>query len=293
MLQPFIDYLSLERRLSTATVKAYKADLTQWLDFLACEQGDELDLSLVEKAHVRRWVIYLSNQGLDPRSVNRKISSLRTFGRFYKQVSGKSNPMSDGIMALKQKQLLVRALTLDEVDALLGDSQYADNRIGLRDRFMMLTLYTLGLRRMELINLRHLAIDVESKTVRILGKRNKERLLPLLPVWLASYHAYCAAWPENKSWLFTDRQGKKMGERFVYGLINGYLKGASSIETQSPHILRHTFATHLLDMGADLSVIRELLGHINLSATQIYTHASIEQLKRVYEQSHPRGRKDA
>ena len=123
--------------------------------------------------------------------------------------------MSDGIMALKQKQRLVRALTLDEVDALLGDSQYADNRIGLRDRFMMLTLYTLGLRRMELINLRHLAIDVESKTVRILGNRHKERLLPLSPVWLASYHVYCASSSENTSWLLRDGHGKTMGEGFV------------------------------------------------------------------------------
>jgi len=295
-LHAYRDYLSLERRLSPATVKAYLADIEGWIEFLAEAQGVEVgqvNLRMVELTHVKRWVAWMTRSGMTARSVNRKISTLRSFGQFLKQIHGETNVMVQAIPSLKQSKRVVRALDRQEVERLIHPDSFTQDWEGHRDRLMILTFYTLGLRRAELIAMRHADIDLGSRTVRIIGKRNKERMLPLIDVWLEAYQQFTSEHGRRADWVFHDEKGHYLGERYVYSKIRSYLNKASSIETQSPHVLRHTFATHLLDMGADLSVIRELLGHANLSATQIYTHASIEQLKRVVQQSHPRGRSDA
>lgn len=189
---------------------------------------------------------------------------------------------------LRTPSRVVRALTATEVEALLDPKSFADDAVGRRDQFLLLTLYTVGLRRSELLNLTY--AQVHGATLRVVGKGNKERELPLLPEWLDLYRRHHGEWRSISDWIFCSPTGKKLDPRSVYSVVKSYLQRASTSEHLGPHALRHTFATHLLDLGADLTVIRELLGHANLSATQVYTHASVEQLKSVYQRAHPRGR---
>ena len=290
MLDAYRDYLALERRLSPATVIAYSKDVAQWLAFLEWEMG-MTNAQEAGRTHVRSWVAHLVDCGVEHRSVNRKLSTLRSYYRFLEQVTGVSHHPAVGIPALKEKKRLVRALRREEVEALLDSSLFVDAAEPERDRFLLLTLYAFGLRRAELIGLKHSDVSLSDHTLRVLGKRNKERILPILPIWEDAYRAFCAQYPpQSAGFLFAQKDGKPLPPRLVYSLVHAYLQRTSNSEVKSPHVLRHTFATHLLDMGADLSAIRSLLGHANLSATQIYTHASMEQLKRVYHQSHPKGR---
>ena len=290
MLESYRDYLALERRLSQATVIAYGKDVVQWMAFLEWEIGIT-DAQEATRSHVRSWVAHLVDCGMEHRSVNRKLSTLRSYYRFVEQVTGVSHHPAVGIPALKEKKRLVRALRQEEMEALLDLAMFVDAQQPERDRFLLLTLYAFGLRRAELIGLKHSDVSLSDGTLRVLGKRNKERILPILPIWAEAYRAFsCSDGNRPDGLLFLHKGTESMPPRLVYSIVHSYLQRASNSETKSPHVLRHTFATHLLDMGADLSAIRSLLGHANLSATQIYTHASMEQLKRVYHQSHPKGR---
>jgi integrase/recombinase XerC len=198
------------------------------------------------------------------------------------------------LRGLKVPKRIVRVLKSDEVERLLDPDRFEAGWLGTRDRFLLLTLYALGIRRAELLQMRWADVDGSAQTVRILGKGNKERLLPALSVWLEGLEEYRRACETSgistDSVLFWESAEKTMTPKRVYSVVHSYLQSASSVEKASPHVLRHTFATHLLDMGADLASIRSLLGHANLSATQVYTHASIEQLKSVVQRAHPRGR---
>jgi integrase/recombinase XerC len=291
ILPTFADHLSLERRLSPATVEAYMSDMNQWTLFLEWQVGISSPLE-AKRIHVRSWVANLVDRGIDARSVNRKLSSLRTFYRFAIEVLGAAENPAQGIPALKEKKRLVRALSQDEAEALLDETLFESGALGLRDRFLLFTLYAFGLRSAELIGLKHSDVDLHEGAIRVLGKRSKERVIPMLPAWADAYRAYVELWPglSASGPVFRKEDGQSLPRRLVYSTVHSYLQRTSNVETKSPHVLRHTFATHLLDMGADLSAIRSLLGHANLSATQIYTHASMEQLKRVYHQSHPKGR---
>lgn len=290
MLDSYRDYLALERRLSPATVTAYVKDVAQWTAFLEWEIGIT-DAQEATRSHVRSWVAHLVDCGVEHRSVNRKLSTLRSFYRFLEQVTGVSHHPAVGIPALKEKKRLVRALRREEMDVLLDPAMYTDAEHPERDRFLILTLYAFGLRRAELIGLKHGDVSLSDGTLRVLGKRNKERILPILPIWAEAYQNFCLLEGQGLDGpIFLNHGSESMPPRLVYSIVHAYLQRASNSESKSPHVLRHTFATHLLDMGADLSAIRSLLGHANLSATQIYTHASMEQLKRVYHQSHPKGR---
>lgn len=291
MTSKYQEYLLLERRLSDSTVIAYLKDINQYLFFIEFRLG-LLQPIEAKKSHIRSWVASLVDEGLDHKSVNRKLSALRGFYKFLEEAKMvEINPVI-GIPSLKEKKRLVRALTTDEIEALLNENSFAPNKIGRRDRFILFTLYAFGLRRSELLNLRIDSVDINNQTIRVLGKRKKERELPCLPDWIKLFQLHCSEWSELKSndKIFTNEKGNSLNPRALYSIVNSYLKKASSIDTKGPHVLRHSFATHLLDMGADLSTIRELLGHSNLSATQIYTHASTKHLKRVYLKSHP-GRK--
>tara|TARA_B100001057_G_scaffold490594_1_gene579179 strand:- start:726 stop:1601 length:876 start_codon:yes stop_codon:yes gene_type:complete len=288
MTSKYQEYLLLERRLSDSTVIAYLKDINQYLFFIEFRLG-LLQPIEAKKSHIRSWVASLVDEGLDHKSVNRKLSALRGFYKFLEEAKMvEINPVI-GIPSLKEKKRLVRALTTDEIEALLNENSFAPNKIGRRDRFILFTLYAFGLRRSELLNLRIDSVDINNQTIRVLGKRKKERELPCLPDWIKLFQLHCSEWSELKSndKIFTNEKGNSLNPRALYSIVNSYLKKASSIDTKGPHVLRHSFATHLLDMGADLSTIRELLGHSNLSATQIYTHASTKHLKRVYLKSHP------
>jgi integrase/recombinase XerC len=288
MTSKYQEYLLLERRLSESTVIAYLKDINQYLFFVEFRLG-LLQPIEAKKSHIRSWVASLVDEGLDHKSVNRKLSAIRGFYKFLEEAKMvEINPVI-GVPSLKEKKRLVRALTNDEIDALLNENSFAPNKIGRRDRFILFTLYAFGLRRSELLNLRIDSVDINNQTIRVLGKRKKERELPCLPDWIKLFRLHCSEWSELKSndKIFTNEKGNSLNPRALYSIVNSYLKKASSIDTKGPHVLRHSFATHLLDMGADLSSIRELLGHANLSATQIYTHASIKHLKQVYLKSHP------
>ena len=288
MTSKYQEYLLLERRLSDSTVIAYLKDINQYLFFIEFRLG-LLQPIEAKKSHIRSWVASLVDEGLDHKSVNRKLSAIRGFYKFLEEAKMvEINPVI-GVPSLKEKKRLVRALTNDEIDSLLNANSFNPNKIGRRDRFILFTLYAFGLRRSELLNLRIDSVDINNQTIRVLGKRKKERELPCLPDWIKLFQLHCSEWSELKSndKIFTNEKGNSLNPRALYSIVNSYLKKASSIDTKGPHVLRHSFATHLLDMGADLSSIRELLGHANLSATQIYTHASIKHLKQVYLKSHP------
>ena len=282
------EYLLLERRLSDSTVMAYLKDINQYLFFLEFRLGIQQPVE-AKKSHVRSWVASLVDEGLDHKSVNRKLSAIRGYYKFFEESKEVLiNPVM-GVPSLKDKKRLVRALTNDEIDALLNVNSFTPDKIGRRDRFILFTLYAFGLRRSELLNLRINSVDLNNQTIRVLGKRKKERELPCLPDWIKLFGLHCSEWSDLKSndKIFTDEKGNSLNPRALYSIVHSYLNKASSIDTKGPHVLRHSFATQLLDMGADLSSIRELLGHTNLSATQIYTHASIKHLKQVYLKSHP------
>lgn len=287
MLESFTNYLRWERRRSEATVTAYSSDVAQWLLFAEHALGMP-GAEGAERSHVRSWVSELIQTGSNARSVNRKLSALRTFYHWRIATDPTCSNPALGVPLLRTPSRIVRALSAPEVEALLDPSAFADDAVGRRDQFLLLTLYATGLRRSELLQLTY--SQVHGATLRVVGKGNKERELPLIPEWTQVLSRHRAEWEPISDLVFCTPKGKKLDPRSVYSVVKSYLQRASSADSLGPHALRHTFATHLLDMGADLTVIRELLGHANLSATQVYTHASVEQLKSVYQRAHPRGR---
>ena len=287
MLDSFTNYLRWERRRSEATVTAYSSDVAQWLLFAEHALGMP-NAEGATRSHVRSWVSELVQMGSNARSVNRKLSALRTFYHWRLSVDPSVSNPAEGVPLLRTPSRVVRALSAPEVEALLDPSAFVDDMVGRRDQFILLTLYATGLRRSELLQLTY--SQVHGATLRVLGKGNKERELPLIPEWTQALSRHRAEWEPISDLVFCSSKGKKLDPRSVYSVVKSYLQRASSADSLGPHALRHTFATHLLDMGADLTVIRELLGHANLSATQVYTHASVEQLKSVYQRAHPRGR---
>jgi integrase/recombinase XerC len=287
MLESFTNYLRWERRRSEATVKAYAADIGQWLLYAEHALGMP-DAEGANRAHVRSWVSELVQSGSNARSVNRKLSALRTFYAWRMSTNPATLNPAEGVPLLRTASRVVRSLSAPEVAALLDSSAFDDTAVGRRDQFLLLTLYSIGLRRSELLQLTYQ--QVHGPTLRVRGKGNKEREIPLLPEWTEALVRHRAEWESVSDRIFCTPKGKNLDPRSVYSVVKSYLQRASTAEHLGPHALRHTFATHLLDMGADLTVIRELLGHANLSATQVYTHASVEQLKSVYQRAHPRGR---
>ncbi len=287
MLDEFLDYLRWERRRSQATVTAYAADISQWMHYAEHALGMPRAEGAT-RAHVRSWVTDLVQTGTNARSVNRKLSAVRTYYQWLVARNPDVVNPAQGVPLLRTPSRVVRALTAPEVEALLDPSAFDDDAVGRRDQFLLLTLYAVGIRRAELLSLTY--AHVHGTTLRVVGKGNKEREIPLLPEWLTMYERHRSEWQLVSPYLFCTPKGKLLDPRSVYSIVKSYLQRASSSEHLGPHALRHTFATHLLDLGADLTVIRELLGHANLSATQVYTHASVEQLKSVYQRAHPRGR---
>ncbi len=291
-LGSFIEYLRVEKRSSEHTLLAYQRDLEQFSDYLLSDYEEE-DLTEVKTIMIRDWVMMLSESGLESKSINRKISSLRSFYKFALRTGVIKTSPVDSIKSLKVPKRVVRTISEDDMSTVLDPSLYIDENNGERDRMIVLTFYTTGMRRSELINLKWDDIDEVGRKIRVLGKRNKERLIPVSDRWLNEISVWRQKVAEvggNRTFVFADESGNKLDPKVVYDSVVYYLSKVSSAEKRSPHILRHTFATHLLNMGADLQTIKELLGHSSLAATQIYTHSSIDQIKSVYNDSHPRGR---
>lgn len=292
-LKPFITYLQNERRYSTHTIAAYRSDIRQFDAFV--QQTFDVDkLVEIKQPMVRSWVVELMDRGFEARTVQRKITSIKSLFKFcVREGVVIENPVVL-IKAPKIKKRLPSTITEESMEHLLDRSYFPEGFEGLRDRLIILLLYHTGMRRAELIGLRQDQVDLERAQLKVLGKRNKERIIPIQSELSSAISAYrhdlitrfnSALPPE----LLLTIQGKKLYPKLVYRVVNRYLSYVSSSEKKSPHVLRHSFATHLLNSGAELSAIKELLGHANLSATQVYTHNSVEQLKKVYNQSHPRG----
>jgi len=283
----FIDYLSSEKRFSIHTITSYSNDINQFFLFLSEEYQIDSDISEVHFQIVRSWIASLLELGLSPRSVTRKISTLKTYFKFLiRQGVIHESPMLK-VIAPRANKRLPLFVEEDQIESLLNEVEFVDGFIGERDKLIIELFYVTGIRLSELINIRISDVNLDDNLIRVLGKRNKERLIPLSLGIVAGLKSFIQEY-SLENYLFTSLEGKKVYTKLVYRVVNKYIGKISSINKRSPHILRHTFATHMLNNGADINAIKELLGHANLSATQVYTHNTIEKLKSVYKQAHPR-----
>jgi integrase/recombinase XerC len=294
-LQPFRDYLQLEKNYSPHTVNAYLNDLVFFQEFIQATFEQE-NIDEVNYSQIRSWIVQLVDDGISNSSVNRKISSLKAFYKFLlktKQIE--INPLLKH-KALKTPKSLQIPFSEKELDNVLNNLKYSEGFEGIRDKLIIDLFYTTGIRRTELINLKINSVNQSNNTLKVLGKRNKERILPILPIISQEFKKYLTERAslesiKDKDYFFLMLKGVKLNDSFVYRLINNYFSNVSEKVKKSPHILRHTFATHLLNNGADLNSVKELLGHSSLASTQIYTHSSLSELKKVYGEAHPRNLK--
>ena len=288
MLQnKFITYLSSEKRFSEHTIKSYTNDLKQFTSFLSSEFQIIDEIHEISFQIIRTWIASLLEKGINPRSVNRKISTLKTYFKFLiREGELVENPMMK-VVAPKSKKRLPVFIEEDQIASLLNEVQFEEGFVGQRNKLIIELFYVTGIRLSELINIKISDVDFNNQSIKVLGKRNKERIIPLSSNVVNDLNIFIENNQKNK-YLFTNLEGEKLYNKLVYRLVNKYIGEISSVNKKSPHILRHTFATHMLNNGADINAIKELLGHANLSATQVYTHNTIEKLKTVYKQAHPR-----
>jgi integrase/recombinase XerC len=293
LTDPFFQYLQFEKRIAKHTLTAYKSDIAQFQDYLKSEYAieDQLDVS---HTIIRSWVVSLMEKGLNPRSVNRKITTLKTLYKFLMREGLQTkNPMLK-IQSPKTAKRLPVFVEEENINQLFDQQEPSSDFELNRDQLILLLLYSTGIRLAELVGLKVTDLDVNQKTIKVLGKRNKQRIIPIGAEIIDTYRAYLAnlssqEFEHQSSQLFRLKNGKAIYPKMVYRLVNDNLASITTLDKKSPHVLRHTFATHLLNNGADLNAIKELLGHSSLAATQVYTHNSIEKLKNIYKQSHPRG----
>lgn len=294
-LTAFISYLTHEKNYSPNTVTAYEKDIQEFKEF-CLKEYDFKQIDNAEYNLIRGWVVQMVTAGLSNRSVNRKVASLKAYYKFLLKTENlKVNPLAKH-KALKTPTKIEVPFSETEMEMLLQQVHFEDGFEGSRDRLIIELLYTTGIRRAELINLKLKDIELSQKTMKVLGKRNKERIVPLLDSTINLYEIYLDERMKldlikAKDFIFLSKTGIKIYETLVYRIINGYFSKVSSKVKKSPHILRHTFATHLLNKGADLNSVKELLGHSSLASTQVYTHNSIAELKKVHASAHPRSKK--
>ena len=288
----FRDYLKLEKNYSQHTVLAYLKDIGFFQDFIKINFESE-NLEEVNYSLIRSWIVSMVDNDISNTSVNRKIQALKSYYKFLlkiKQIN--ASPLLKH-KSLKTPKTLQVPFSEKELDNVLNNITFSTDFDGIRDKLIIEMFYSTGIRRAELINLKLHNVDVEQKIIKVLGKRDKERILPLLPVLSQNIKTYLSERSHlqtigDNEYFFLLSKGIKLNESFVYRLINNYFGLVSEKTKKSPHILRHTFATHLLNKGADLNSVKELLGHSSLASTQVYTHSSLAELKKVYENAHPR-----
>jgi integrase/recombinase XerC len=291
--EKFVDYLRFTKRYSEHTVTAYREDLKHFFNFLK-EEFDAENISDIDYLMIRQWLVGMMRDKMSARSVNRKISTLKSFYKYIiREGILTENPMSKIISPRTPKKLPV-FVEKDKMSLLFSQTDFSEDYIGARDKMILEMFYATGMRLSELVNLKNKDVDLYNNTLKVLGKRNKERLIPFSYNLRKMIDEYLAIkkklinTPDADIYFYVTEKGDKVYSKLIERIVNHYLSNVTTITKKSPHILRHTFATHMLDNGADLNAIKELLGHANLSATQVYTHNTIEKLKTIYKQAHPR-----
>jgi integrase/recombinase XerC len=291
-LTPFLDYLALEKKFSPHTLKAYKKDLESFLSY--CMQEYKIkDLTDISYPMIRRWIVVLSDKGLETKTINRKCSSLKKYFKFLQKIEVLSESPMQGHKQLKSTPKLVVPLTEVELQNLM--STYDDsNYEGSRDALILELLYNTGIRRAELISIAIDDLDFANAQLKVIGKRNKARLIPLLPNVVNRIQSYLnfrnqQIGANRSQYLFINARGQAINPSKIYSCVTKFLSVVSTKKKLSPHVLRHSFATHLLNRGADINTIKELLGHSSLSSTQLYTKVQLPKIKTEYKSAHPRG----
>ena len=294
LIEKFLDYLQLEKNYSSNTLSAYKRDLIQYNKFIV-ENNCNLEIENADYKIIRSWIVSMVNSNISNRSINRKVSSLKSFYKFLiKTETIRSSPLK-AHSPLKQSKKIQVPFSHEEINSLLDSDFFTNDYKGVLQKSIIAFFYFTGVRRIELINIKESDISLESSTIKVMGKRSKERIIPILPKLKKSIKFYMEIKSKligNTSfeYLFISKNGKQLSEKFVYRTVNEYFKLVSPKIKKAPHVLRHSFATHLINEGADINSVKELLGHSSLSATQVYSHTSMERIKEVFKNSHPRAK---
>ncbi len=291
-LNSFIDYLVKERNYSNNTIIAYKNDLNVFKNYCLKEFKHE-NLRTTDYSYIRSWIVSLVESGLTNRSVNRKISVLRSYFNFLLKIGEiEKNPLKNH-KPLKEEKKVQVPFSENEINLLLNGNYFTKDYEGTMIKTLIELFYSTGLRLSEVTNLKRTSVDLVNKKIKVLGKRNKERIIPIIDPLKNQLFKYQELKREiieesENQFFFVDKKNLKLKNIYVYKLVNNYLNKVSTKSKRSPHMLRHSFATHLLNNGADINSVKELLGHASLAATQIYTHTSMEKIKSIYKKSHPR-----
>lgn len=286
-IQPFLDHLRFEKRYSQHTLISYQTDLEQFFAYLS-SQFDGPSVSEISPMFIRSWLAEMKEEGMESRSLNRKISALKSFFK-YQLKNGviAQSPMTTIVSPKLNKRLPVFVEEKD-IKTLFDHVEFSDDWKGRTEKLVMQLFYSTGMRLSELIGLKESQLDVSLSQIKVLGKGNKERIIPISQELVQALQTYIKEKPMASPKLFQTENGKPLQPRQVYAFVKQYLAAVTTIQKKSPHILRHSFATHLMNNGADLNAVKELLGHSSLAATQVYTHNTIEKLKEVFKKAHPK-----
>ncbi len=293
MIDAFLEYISLEKKYSVHTSTAYKNDLFSFRDFLVKEYSQD-NLLEAHYSQIRSWIVSLVDRDMSNRTINRKVSSLKSFYKFAQKTNKIDVSPLVKHKALKTQKKVQVSFTSREINTVINQIAIDTDFTSTRNKLIVELFYSTGIRRAELINIKDKDISFSDRTIKVLGKRNKERFVPLLTSVIQTLKKYLELKKEftiGEEELFITKTGNKIYETLVYRVINSYFSKISSKEKKSPHILRHSFATHLLNEGADLNSVKELLGHSSLASTQVYVQNSLDVIKKVYNQAHPRSEK--
>ena len=292
IIQVFLDHLKFQKRYSQHTIVSYQTDLVDFFNFIEKEFEATFPVE-IKSSFVRSWLAGLKEKGLESKSINRKISTLKSFFKYHlRQGLIQTSPMVT-ILSAKVKKRLPQFVAEKDINTLFNYVEFPDNWNGKTNRLLLHLLYNTGIRQAELINLKEAHIDIRNSTIKVLGKGNKERILPvsnelgqLIQQYLDNKHDNFKV--PNIEILLVNEKGKKLYPKYIYTVVKKYLSDVTTLDKKSPHVLRHTFATHLMNNGADINAVKELLGHSSLAATQVYTHNTIEKLKEVHSKAHPK-----
>lgn len=289
----FMDYLRYEKRMSPKTLIAYQNDLEQFETYLQTA-FQESDLLKSDAVMVRTWIVTMMEEGITTRSINRKISCLKSFFNYQLKMGKVPHNIMREVVSPKVSKRLPQYVSEESMSRLFSSNLFSDDFEGRRDQSIIELFYATGMRLSELLNIKPIDIDLNELVVKVLGKRSKERIVPINHAAKIALEKYFSSYEEKfgklneKNCIFVSTKNSKLNPKDVYTIVRKYLDMVTTIDKRSPHVLRHTFATHLLNNGAEIEAIKEILGHSSLAATQIYTHNSIEKLKNIYKQAHPR-----